>query len=292
MTHGYETYLKWSTKVPLNLCVTWLSVSIFLMPLLYFCSRKAQTSKHIIKFLYYYSKIIFRETLRKEQRDSETKIYLHQYELTSVVYIIIFSTITTMALCFIFIAFWASFLVHETFICSSSLDCFVTNSSLDDADSSDFSPIKDCTDVESNATVVCFEFVFNMSGGLASAVGFLAVAVVYVYVLGFLLAFLSETNSKPLYVTVSIVLGLISICISLIFIMLSLNIPLFRNVAFKTPENSLKWFSYVTGFTYIGLFTNPLMFEFLKKILYAYHCNCERSTKNELSDATPLHPHT
>ena len=292
MAHSYETYYNWSTTVPQWLCFAGVIVSIFLMPLLYCISRRTKTSKHLIHLLYYYSKIIFRETLRKERTDSETKIYLHQYELKSEFDIVIFSTVTTVAACYIFIAFWASFLTHETFVCSSSLDCFVTNSSLDDADSSDFSPIKDCTDVESNATVVCFEFVFDLSGGLASAVGFLAVTVVYVYVLGFLLAFVSETNSRLLFGIASLVWAFFSWCIGIIFIILILNVPLFRTIAFKTPENTLKWFSYVTGFTYIGIFTNPVILEFFKKIFCVNRCNSERSTKNELSDSTPLHPHT
>ena len=288
MTFSYKTYALWNTVPP---ACSFFAIPF--IPLLHICLGKTKNSKCIVQFSYYYSKIIFREALRMEKTNSETKIYLHQYELKSdVFYIFVFSTITTMALCFVFIAFWASFLIHQTFICSSTHDCFVTNSSLYDSVPSDFSPIKDCTDVESNATVVCFEFVFDLSGGFASAVGFLAATVVYVYLLGLLLACLSETNSRCLYITVSFVWLVFLSCIVLIFTILSSNVPLFRNVVHKTQENTLKWVSYVIGFTYIGILTNPLMLEIFKKIFCVNRCNSERSTKNELSDATPLHPHT
>lgn len=278
MTFSYETYSLWNIIPPV--CSF---VAIPFMPLLYSCLRKTRYSKCVIKFFYYNSKIFFRETLTMKEKDSEKKIYLHEHELESEIYIVVFSTVTTVAWCSSFVAFWASFLIHQTFICSSTRDCFVTNSSLYDSVPSDFSPIKDCTDVESNATVVCFEFVFDLSGGFASGVGFLAVAFVYIYVLGYLLACLSETDNRYLYITVSIIWLVVPICIYVIFAILSSNVPLFRNVVRKTQENTLKWVSYVIGFTYIGLCTNPFTFWIFKRVLALFaNCNSKRRS-DELS---------
>ena len=267
MAHSYDTYIGWTVVFPLLICSLGLFVNFVVLPLLYYCFLEGDASGHLIHLFYIYSKVIFRDALKREGKDSQCKISLHDYEIPSGHQIILFSTISTMALCSVFISFWASFLVDQTAVCDPMLDCFVTNSSsLESDDPSPPERIQNCADVESNAAVDCFEFVFAVSEGFASAIGFLAVVVAYVYLIGYSLIWLmglffsSDHNTSPcarkctLFAWICLII-LPFILVIVIFIVV-LSVPLFSDVAFKTAENTLKCFAYLLCFSYVGPFTS------------------------------------
>jgi hypothetical protein len=289
MPYSYETYLNWSTSFPLAVVGIFLGLNFLVFPATYVLLRTRETiSKHLINFFYIVSKIVFRDALKKKERkekkeddeedDEEDTFLLHGYEIPSGHMLILMSTVSTITLCSVFISFWASFLIDQTAVCDPMLDCFLGNSSSSESDPSSFEPIQDCTDVESNATVECYEFVFAVSEGFASAIGFLAVVVAYIYIIGYLLIWLIEAAVDPsdehicarklARVGWLCLLILPSIFALIVFIIIG-SVPLFSDVAFATRESSLKFIAYWLCFTYVGPFAIfYISFTLLLGILY------------------------
>ena len=270
MAHSYDTYVGWTVVFPLLICSLGLFVNFLVLPLLYCCFRERDTSGHLIHLFYIYSKVIFRDALKREEEDSQCKISLHDYEIPSGHQIILFSTITTMTLCSVFISFWASFLVDQTAVCDPMLDCFVTSSSsLESDDPSPPERIQNCADIESNATVDCFEFVFAVSEGFASAIGFLAVVVAYVYLIGYSLIWLmglllsSDHNTsscaRKCALFAWICLVFLPVILDIVIFIVALSVPLFSDVVLKTAENTLKFSAYLLCFSYVGPFATAYL---------------------------------
>ena len=254
VSHSYDTYINWSIGFPLAIGTLMMFANTIFI-LLIFCLRNSATS-----FLYIYSKIVFRDALKREQKEHGYLFSLHGYEIRSKWQIIQFSIISTITLWCVFLSFWAAFLVDETTVCDPSVDCFLVNST---NYGSTPSPIEDCDDVERNATVECFEFVFAISEGFASAIGFLAVVVAYVYILGYLLIWLIETVDDSGWDTCAgkcavvgwIGLVLLQLFLVIVIFIVSLSVPLFRDVITQTSANTFKFVAYMICFAYVGPFT-------------------------------------
>ena len=250
VSHSYDTYINWSIGFPLAIVSLMGFANIFFI-LLIFCLRNSATS-----FLYIYSKIVFRDALKREKKEQGYLFSLHGYKIRSKWQIAQFSSISTMTLSCVFLSFWVTFLIDETAVCDPSVDCFLNYGSTP-------SPIEDCDDVERNATVQCFEFVFAVSEGFASAIGFLAVVVAYVFILGYLLIWLIETVFDSGWDTCAgkcAVVGWIGLLLFQSFLVIvinivSLSVPLFRDVIFQTVPNRVKFHAYMFCFAYVGSFT-------------------------------------
>ena len=186
--YSYETYRGWSFAVPISIITFGSFTNFLVLPLLYLCLKeKKSLSKPFIRLLFMYSKIVFRGSLKWKEVGSGFKIYLHDYEILSRPDVVFqFSTVATLSLCCIFIAFWASFLINQTFVCDPSMDCFVMSLQ---SHTKFPEPVEDCASVRSNTLVECFEFVFDTSMSVASCSGFLTLVVGYSYVLNYLLVF-------------------------------------------------------------------------------------------------------
>ena len=267
--YGYDTYYTWEFIFPiffcclmmfLNIIVTFVGYCVFFLK----CGGDENNNytNCLINSCFFYSKIVFRDIISKKDKDeTEEKIQtikFQKYEIDAR-HILPFSTVTTVVLACVFISFWASFLIEETFVCDPLLDCFMTNSSTLDPDTAH--RVNDCALVPKDIDVECNNFVLDTSEGFASAIGFLAVAVIYVnvYAYGFIL--LREwIHTNPgislwkkccssfvlfLYVFFPIIISLFSV----IFIY---SIDFFSDIAFKTNESSLKFFAYLICFEYVG----------------------------------------
>ena len=247
--HSFDTYYNWTFLFPTVIC----SVAIFLTFVFIFINFLMYREKPpdiVIKMFYLYAKIVFRDALKME----EGKILLHNYDIP-VVYFAPFSGVITLFVVCVFIFFWASFLIEETFICDPLLDCFMSNSS-----TSSVERVTDCALLQRNTSVVCYNFVLNTTEGLSSAVGFLAVSVIYIYIYGYLLEFLigifmSDTSKSATKWCAGICWGLIIILpmiLGVIFINIVFMVPSLNEIALKTNESSLKTYAYWTYFVYVG----------------------------------------
>ena len=254
VSHSYDTYINWSIVVPIAIVILMGFANIIFI-LLMIGLKNSATS-----FLYIYSKIVFRDALKREQNVQGYLFSLHGYKIQSKWQIAQFSIISTITLWCVFLSFWAAFLIDETTVCDPSVDCFLIEEGNDGSTSS---PIEDCYDVERNATVQCFEFVFAVSEGFASATGFLAVVVAYVYILGYLLIWLIETvfdSGRDICARKCAFFGWIGLLLFQLFLVIVINIvslyvPLFRDVIFQTVPNMLRFFAYMLCFVYVGPLT-------------------------------------
>ena len=247
VSHSYVTYIYWSFFVPIFIGGLIHSANIFLSLLM-------KNSN-----FYIYSKIVLRDALKREQKEQGYLFSLHGYEIRSNFQITQFSFISTITLWCTFLSFWAAFLIDETTVCDPSVDCFL----IEEGNDGSIYSIEDCDNVERNATVQCFEFVFAVSEGFASAIGFLAVVVAYVYILGYLLIWLIETvfdSGRDTCARKCAVFGWIGLLLFQLFLVIvinivSLSVPLFRDVIFQTVPNMLRFFAYMLCFVYVGPLT-------------------------------------
>ena len=255
---------KWLNIIALTTYTAWTDCSccnaqfvIFIVTYIVLCSslccNRSSYYDHYNNFCVIYSKLIFRDALKK--KENPHRILLHKYEINKerVKWLIPVTSIVMMG---VFLSFWGSFLIEETFVCDPLLDCFYDNSS---------KRLEDCADVSDNITVTCFQFVLNISAGFASAIGFLAVIVVYIYVYGYLLIWLMEATYSPkctfqgVICTLTLLLFLpllLGICGFIIVI----SVPFFSEIALKTTESTLNFIAYSLCFIYVGPFTGIIIY--------------------------------
>ena len=171
--YSIRTYANWTSYFPfvVALIILFFSIanSVFVHPIL----THRRHYEHYINFFFMYSKVIFRDALKRKK--DPHRILLHRYEIAQK-HVVQLSTVTSAVIYAVFISFWASFLVDQTFVCDPQLDCFISNSSTE-VDANSAERVDDCADVSDNVTVICYHFVLDTTAGFASAVGFLTVAV-------------------------------------------------------------------------------------------------------------------
>ena len=242
--HSLTTYTAWMI-VPAV-----MPFVIFIVTYIVLCSSLCcnRSYDHYNNFCVIYSKLIFRDALKK--KENPHRILLHKYEINKerVKWLIPVTSIVMMG---VFLSFWGSFLIEETFVCDPLLDCFYDNSS---------KRLEDCADVSDNIKVTCFQFVLNISAGFASAIGFLGVIVLYVYGYGYLLIWLMEATYSPKCTYLGVVctrfcrylLLVLPLLLGFFGIIIVFSVPFFSEIAFKTIESALKFSAYSFCFVYVG----------------------------------------
>ena len=174
--------------------------------------------------------------------------------------IFIVSSVTLLILVAGLMSFWISFIVNETFVCDPQLDCFLRDPSTLIVFSSE--PLDNCTSYDStNGTVVCFEFIFDLSKGFSSAVGFIGVAVgccrLYIYIMIWLWKFFN----KKFWIICIMHIVIMNIFI-LIFIVVY-AIPFLSDAVFKTNKSTVIFIAYLSTFGYFGPMVGGYVFIFL-----------------------------
>ena len=251
--HSYDTYNKWSVVPPfLASGITLLGLAVLIIVTLIRKCKLCDTwrcSQYFVDPLFRVVKVTFGDYIKKE--DSE-KFIFYSHEISSL-QIFMLSTITIMVFWPTFMSFWASFIVNETFVCDPQLDCFLHDPSTLIVLSSE--PLDNCTSYDgTNGTVVCFQFVFNLTQGFSSAVGFMSVAVVYcrlyIYVMIWCRKFCEQHEVCTMFV--SLVMHTITSLIAISINIAVCKISFFSDVVFNTNKNTIIYLAYF--FTYIGPF--------------------------------------
>lgn len=261
--HSYDTYND-VIAVPLWLqsVITVLGVIIILVTVLVtlFACEYENFVQYVVNPLFRFARVTFGDFIKENDKadDSEglldDKFIFYDYIVSSW-HIGILSSVTSVVLGPTFMSFWVSFIADETLGCDPELDCFIRDASTHEVSSSE--PLNNCTSYDStNGTVVCFEFVFDLTRGFSSAVGFLGVAVLYcrmyVYILIWLREICNDKCQEDCTKSVSIIMqAVVSIIVFLIIIIVS-AVPFFRGVVFKTTKSSFIFIAYIFSFLYCG----------------------------------------
>ena len=271
MKVGYNlnTYTSWDFHVPYCTLIVFLlhALVIYISIAFFTYTGSHEIVKHIYNFVYLYSKAVLRGSLKFVHRrnSDERQLLLHDEYKIKQHHLLALLTCTSMVLWPVFISFWASFLIDETFVCDPLLDCFLGKTGFEFHSEP---PLDNCTNINENATLICFQFVFDYTGGFASAVGFLAVAVIYIRVYNSSLIWLAECilmarkstvhskGSKCIILLFSycvlVVLLITPIVSSVLVITLAFKVPLFHGIILRSHESTLKFFAYCVCFFWIG----------------------------------------
>ena len=220
------------------------------------CNRY-RSSQYLVDPLFHFVKVIFGDRINK--KEGSQKFIFYNYEISSL-QIFMLSTNTLMVFGPTFMSFWVSFIVNETFVCDPQLDCFLHYPSTHFFPSS--KRLDNCTSYDSTSgTVVCFQFVFDLTEGFSSAVGFMGVAVVYCRLYTFIMIWLQEFCSNKCQMNcakyVSIIMqAVIGIPIITVFIIIFVRaVPFFSDVVFRTNRSTIIFYAYSFSFAYIGPLT-------------------------------------
>lgn len=253
ISHGYDTYQKWTFIPPLvSSCITLAFLTLLIVASailkcdqLAVCSRGDYSVDSYLRLV----KVTFGKHIKK----IEDKFFFYCYEISKL-QIIMLATITVVIFMTTFMSFWVSFIVQETFGCDPQLDCFIRDPSTHDVFSKE--PLDNCTYDSTNGTVVCFQFAFDFSGGFSAAVGFMGVAVVYcrmyIYVLIWFRELCECRTSKNVYtVFVSVVMYTVTALITFGIVSVIRSVS---DVLFMTNKSKILYFSYFITFGYIGPF--------------------------------------
>ena len=243
--HSYETYENWSVSPPFVAGVLGAFVLIT-VTLIHKCNQ-GRSSQYSVDLLFHFAKVTFGDRIKKEHTTQKFTFYSREISSLQISFL---STITLMVLQTTFFSFWISFLFNETFVCDPQLDCFLRDPSSLIVLSSE--PLDNCTSYDgTNGTVVCFQFIFDLSKGFSSAVGFMAVAVVYCRLYISIMIWLQKfcSNKYQMYI-MHIVIGLIILSI----IIVVFAVPFFSDVVFKTFKSETIFITYLLSFGYIGPF--------------------------------------
>ena len=217
------------------------------------CNR-CKSSQYLVDPLFHFVRVTFGDHIKK--MEGSQKFTFYHYEISSL-QIFMLSTITLMVFGPTFMSFWASFIVNETFVCNPQLDCFLRDPSTFIVLSSE--PLDDCTSYDStNGTVVCFQFIFDLTKGFSSAVGYMGVAVVYCRLYAFIIIWLQEFcsnkchNGCTKYVSYIMHIVIIIPVITLFAIISFRAVPFFSDVVLKTNKSTIIFDAYMFSFVYIG----------------------------------------
>ena len=244
--HTYDTYYNWSV-VPLFVGSGIALFSIFITAIvsIYDCSHFLQ---YIANLLFCFAKATFGDNIKKEDSN---KFTFYCYKI-SLIHLFLLSTITCVILWLSFMSFWVSFIVNETFVCDPQLDCFVRDPSTHIVFSSE--PLDDCTSYDStNGTVVCFQFVVDLTKGFF-ALCFFVVAVIFCRLCVHILIWFREICSKyqkvrcNMSVILSFIMEILTFIFALIVIVLFI-VSFFSNMVFQT---GIIFWVYIFSFVYIG----------------------------------------
>ena len=256
--HSYDTYNDWiNGPLLLGAGSTFFGIlAIFVTIAIATIACKDHFVEYVVNPLFLFARVTFGDHI-KEREYSDTFTFYH-YEV-SPWHVCMISTITSVVLGPTFMSFWVSFIAEETFGCNPQLDCFLRDQSTFDVPSSE--PLDNCTSYDingTNGTVVCFEFIFDLTRGFSSAVGFMGVAVVYcrlyIYILILLREFCSNKCQMDCTKYVSYIMQIVTFIIFLLIAIIVSSVPFFRDVVFKTNKSRIIYFAYMLSFVYNGPF--------------------------------------
>ena len=140
--------------------------------------------------------------------------------------------------------------------------------------SSDFRTIENCDEIEENASVKCFHFVFDATEGFSYAVGFFGVAVAYIAVYNNTVIWVTEKilslNSKTAKIVclgICFIILLFTPLCSLIIYPIFSAVPLFHDSVLNTDAKALKLLAYICFVAYNGI----LLPMFVPSTVYKHH---------------------
>ena len=279
--HDIGTYYKWAVLIPVTVGI--MVVTVAMIPLIFVYLIEKCSCNHFTNFFFVYSKVIFRDALQKKK--NPPRILFHGYEISQW-HVVQFATVIALFIFTVFVSFWSSFLMESTFNCNPTLDCFFRNSTLWIYGKMP-KKVEDCAEIGQSVTVICYQFVLNATKGFSSSVGFLAVAVMYIYVYGYLLVWLMEISLSPNITSLGAKLcsvfgwGLlivfpITVAVAAAVVMYSDKI--LAEITFKNFESELIFVTYWLFFVYAGpLSAVFISFTLLKQVKAEMHRECYES---------------
>ena len=121
--YDVKVYTNWTLCVP---AAVFFALVIITLIDWFVIDRCVKYYEHYIDLLLFYSKTVFRDALKREK--DPHRILLHGYEIDKK-HMVWFTSTTSTVIFAVFVSFWATFLVEQTFVCNPELDCFFTESS-------------------------------------------------------------------------------------------------------------------------------------------------------------------
>jgi hypothetical protein len=254
---SYSTYTFLDYVFPFGLGILVILVQVLLI---------ITAFKTIPNALFLYSKAVFSGVLKK---DDNGRSLFYNYYSKSNHYVSVLSFVSTVVLYCVFISFWASFLLKETFVCDRRFDCFAGNSSLSLLFGEDFERVQDCDKIKENATVICFHFVFDSSEGFSYAVGFFGVAVPYIHIYGHLVIWIMEKMFAPNVATLAKFVWCVCLAVvwlaPWIFVIVLASLPALSDLTEYTGESFVKLYAFLVCFAIGGPFLAIFSIIFLRK---------------------------
>ena len=249
---SYSTYafLDYTFPFVLGIVVIVIQALINIILIILSAFKKFNSIK---KALFLYSKVVFSGVLKK---DDNGRSLFYNYYSTYHHDEFVLSFVSTVVLYCVFISFWASFLLKETFVCDRRFDCFAGNSSLSHLFSEDFERVQDCDEIEESATVICFHIVFDSSEGFSYAVGFFGVAVSYIHIYGHLVIWIMEKMSAPNVATLAKFFWCVCLAVvwlaPWIFVIVLASLPALSDLTEYTGESFVKFYAFLLCFAIGG----------------------------------------
>ena len=246
--HSFDTYYDWMV-FPLWLAAGILVfgvLGILIIGLIGICSH---STENVVNLLFHFARVTFGNCLKKKDSNRFTFYY---FEVPSY-FIVGLSMITAVILGTTFLSFWLSFIVNETFVCDPQLDCFLRDPLTYLVPSSE--RLDNCTSYDStniNGTVVCYEFIFDLTKGFSSAVGFMGVAVAYCRSYVFMLILVEKFCCKccTKYVSVAMQLAICLITLSIVGVVSTVRY--FSAILFKSYTSKIIFIVYMVTFILTG----------------------------------------
>ena len=219
------------------------------------------SAHHFIELTYQFAKLVLWDSLKRDSSPPQLTLYDRK---VSPIFVFLLSTLTPALFIPAFVTFWGLFLVDETYSCDPGLDCFLRDPS--SFEIVDEQPLSNCTNVD-NDTVVCFQFVFDYTAGIAATGGFLVVAATLLRVYGILLMWLvgvmpssyghTKGRCHPCEMLCSIVVVFVFFLAPIIIAATTLIVVLLHrlinDIVFQSNEGILKFATYWSCLVYSGL---------------------------------------
>jgi hypothetical protein len=219
-----------------------------------------------------------------EIKNKPRRILFHGYEISEQV-VLNLSVATSFMIGTVFLCFWGTFFIERTFVCDPQLDCFFSNSS-----SLFVTPLQrldNCNYVDDNAIVTCYQFVFNIAGGLVSAVGFFAITLFYLYVYENVVLWLIELFFSPKSGGCVTCCSFVGCAIMLFapFIFHILSLFIIANVPFFSDIHELSMFQAILHIPYMFCFVVMGPYAGMNIIFVVYsHMRDERLQKTAVTE--------
>ena len=274
--HDIGTYYKWAVLIPVSMGTT--VVAIAMLPLVFVYLVDKCSCNHFTSFFFVYSKIIYRDALKLKK--NPPRILFHSYEISHW-HVLQFSTVISMFIFAVFVSFWSSFLLESTYTCNPTLDCFFRNSTI----WVNGKRVRDCSTIGSSVTVVCYQFILNSTKGFSASVGFLAVAVMYIYVYGYLVIWLLEIALSPRVTIVGakicsiigwVLLIVFPLIVAVVAVIVMYSDKILAEITFKNFESEMIFITYWVFFVYTGPLSAVFMsFTLMKPVKALMHQDYE-----------------